>query len=58
MKSRWICQNWLKYNDIITEKYENYLISNVYAYELDVLGIETYCYSSTNPNDNRYDVIK
>uniref|UniRef100_A0A7S3Z5K1 CULT domain-containing protein n=2 Tax=Lotharella globosa TaxID=91324 RepID=A0A7S3Z5K1_9EUKA len=30
----------------------------VYAYELDVLGVEAWCYSATNPTANRFDVIR
>ena len=32
--------------------------SHVYAYELDIMDLECTCYSSTNPNDVRFDVLR
>lgn len=34
------------------------LTSHVYAYELDVLGVEGTAYSATNPTDARFDVVR
>jgi hypothetical protein len=30
----------------------------VYAYELDVLDREAWCYSATNAHDHRFDVLR
>jgi hypothetical protein len=45
-------------SDIIAERAQDVWTGAVYSYELEVLGEDTWVYSATNPNANRFDVIK
>ncbi|KAG9394066.1 putative cereblon [Carpediemonas membranifera] len=44
-------------DDIIAERH-TVLTSNVYPYELEVLGRDIFCYSATNPSDYRFDLMR
>ena len=48
----------LSQSGICPDKFESTMGKAVYAYELDVLDKEAWCYSATNAHDNRFDVIR
>ncbi|EOD28110.1 hypothetical protein EMIHUDRAFT_47771, partial [Emiliania huxleyi CCMP1516] len=43
--------------ELCTERVDTFARA-VYAYELDVLDEEAWCYSATNPSDTRFDVAR
>ena len=45
-------------DEVIVERYGSTLNSHVFAYELEVLDKDVWCYSATNPNDDRFDVCR
>ena len=47
-----------KKEDVIYEIYPDYLKQKTFTYDLDILHKECTVYSSTNPHDNRFDVVR
>ena len=45
-------------DEVIAEQFASLRAESVYSYELDVLQIDTWCYSATNAHDHRFDVVR
>ena len=43
---------------IVRDRFQSTFDQAVYSYELDVLDSEVWCYSATNPQDYRFDVVR